>query len=360
MLLRTPYYYSDFHCIADKCTDCCCIGWEIDIDKAALEKYSKVTNEFSTRLKSGISLSGTPHFILDKEERCPFLNSEGLCDIYINLGEEALCHICAQHPRYYEWYGDIKEGGIGICCPEAARLVLTCGKPFSCYDTPIPYEDSRDCHKEFYCYLSDVRQNIIEHLNNKSLPLKERLKNVLSYAHIMQERYDSFDTRAYDINEAPNPESFGTTGEEYRGIIDFFARSLEFMGDADIFETLSRDLDAVVKNSDAFFRSYPKAYDYLENLAVYFIWRHFLKGVFEDEFYSRAAFSVISCAVCGLLFIKHFSDNSGFNEKAAVNTAVYYSKQVEYSEENLERLFDAFYDNAYFSFENMLNLLENL
>ena len=27
-----PDYYKDFQCIADKCKDSCCIGWEIMID----------------------------------------------------------------------------------------------------------------------------------------------------------------------------------------------------------------------------------------------------------------------------------------------------------------------------------------
>ena len=30
-----PDYYKDFQCIADKCKDSCCIGWEIMIDRMA-------------------------------------------------------------------------------------------------------------------------------------------------------------------------------------------------------------------------------------------------------------------------------------------------------------------------------------
>ena len=37
MKLRVPDYYDEFQCIADKCSDNCCIGgWEIDIDEDEL------------------------------------------------------------------------------------------------------------------------------------------------------------------------------------------------------------------------------------------------------------------------------------------------------------------------------------
>ena len=46
---------------------------------------------------------------------CPFFNSNKLCDIYIDIGEEHMCDICKNHPRFYEWFGDLKEGGMGLC-----------------------------------------------------------------------------------------------------------------------------------------------------------------------------------------------------------------------------------------------------
>ena len=38
MIFRTPDFYRDFHCIADRCSDSCCIGWEIDIDPDTLAR----------------------------------------------------------------------------------------------------------------------------------------------------------------------------------------------------------------------------------------------------------------------------------------------------------------------------------
>ena len=137
MILRMPEYYKSFRCIADKCKDNCCIGWEIDIDEKTACAYESTGGEFGERLRSNISAGEGASFILSENERCPFLNSRNLCDIILNMGEESLCYICREHPRYYEWYGDIKEGGIGLACEEAARLILGSKSPFSYYETEI-------------------------------------------------------------------------------------------------------------------------------------------------------------------------------------------------------------------------------
>lgn len=39
MVFRVPSYYKNFRCIADKCPDNCCRGWEIDIDEDTLDYY---------------------------------------------------------------------------------------------------------------------------------------------------------------------------------------------------------------------------------------------------------------------------------------------------------------------------------
>ncbi|WP_037293621.1 flagellin lysine-N-methylase, partial [Ruminococcus flavefaciens] len=92
MIYRTPTYCRDFRCIAGECKDSCCKGWEIDIDAETAEYYSRVDGEFGERLRSSIK-NGS--FVLTEDERCPFLNREGLCDIYTELGEENLCRICS-------------------------------------------------------------------------------------------------------------------------------------------------------------------------------------------------------------------------------------------------------------------------
>ncbi|MBQ7201039.1 MAG: flagellin lysine-N-methylase [Eubacterium sp.] len=187
MVLVYPSYYDDFHCIADRCEDTCCAGWEIDIDDDTYDKYMSVGGDFGARLiesiktygeeleKSGenkisdnpqilaygesqiglsavdVKMKSSEHketesgdgvaektdvgrgsedegyelhgFRLTDDLRCPFLDDHNLCDIYKELGESALCEVCTNTPRNYLEYCDRREISISASCPEAARLI---------------------------------------------------------------------------------------------------------------------------------------------------------------------------------------------------------------------------------------------
>lgn len=98
---KIPDYYEQFSCIGSRCRDNCCIGWEIDIDQEALNFYRRTKGDMAERLAEGISMEPVPHFRTDERGRCVFLNQENLCDLYLNLGEETLCEICTNHPRFF-------------------------------------------------------------------------------------------------------------------------------------------------------------------------------------------------------------------------------------------------------------------
>ena len=120
-----PDYYKDFRCIAGDCRHSCCIGWEIDIDEDSLAFFESVPGEFGDRLRQNISKYGDAHFVLGEGERCPFLNRDNLCDIILTLGEEHICGICTDHPRFRNELPGRVETGLGLCCEEAARLILS-------------------------------------------------------------------------------------------------------------------------------------------------------------------------------------------------------------------------------------------
>jgi len=124
MKLYAPSYYKKFKCIADKCEHSCCIGWEIDIDEVTLKKYEKLKNGYAPAIKESISLKETPHFKLCEGDRCPHLDETGLCKIISRVGEDYLCDICREHPRFYN-FTSVAEVGIGMSCTEAARIILS-------------------------------------------------------------------------------------------------------------------------------------------------------------------------------------------------------------------------------------------
>ena len=126
-----PFYYKEFQCIGGVCKHNCCIGWEIDIDSDTYQKYQGISGNLGNRLKEHISIEDTPHFILQNGERCPFLNDKNLCDIILEKGEDFLCQICSDHPRFRNFFTNCTEVGLGLCCEEAARLILSQEEPFS-------------------------------------------------------------------------------------------------------------------------------------------------------------------------------------------------------------------------------------
>ncbi len=119
MTLFAPDYYNKFTCIADKCQNNCCIGWEIDIDDDTLDFYKTKED-----IIKNIEFSPSPHFRLKENERCPFLNCDNLCEIIKNYGEERLCQICSDHPRFRNFFISRTEIGLGMCCEAATELII--------------------------------------------------------------------------------------------------------------------------------------------------------------------------------------------------------------------------------------------
>lgn len=172
MKLYAPGYYKDFFCIADKCTHSCCIGWEIDIDSDTMAKYASVSYGYGKQIRDSIDVTDTPHFCLTSGERCPHLDEGGLCRIISVLGEDYLCDICREHPRFYNDTPHGKEVGLGMACEEACRIILESND----YDQMIEVGeidgeadftdfDATACRNTVYKILSDPSISYIEKLS---------------------------------------------------------------------------------------------------------------------------------------------------------------------------------------------------
>ncbi len=340
MLFRTPSYYKDFRCIADKCRDSCCIGWEIDIDKGTADRYASVSGTFGERLKKNICFGEISSFILDEHERCPFLNTQGLCDIYTNLGEDALSQICTDHPRYYEWFGSVKEGGVGMCCEAAAMLILTADDPCTITETEIPEApDEEDFDHELYTLLLDARSRIFHMLMEENRPLSERLAWMLDFALALQENIDAEDDCIPEHFACPPPQQ-----NDMRSVLQFF-RSLQPMSEGWIpaLSHAEQRMPEIAEHREAFLRNFPHAENSLRNIAVYFIWRHFLKGTFDGDILSRITLAVSAVLVISVLWIDRWLDGGELSTEDCAEVAKNFSKEIEYNEENLSAMQDAAY-----------------
>ena len=57
MKIVTPDYYKNFKCIAGECTDTCCAGWDVDVDKESYKQYRRVIGSFGNKLRSVMVIS---------------------------------------------------------------------------------------------------------------------------------------------------------------------------------------------------------------------------------------------------------------------------------------------------------------
>lgn len=319
MIFRVPSYYNTFRCTADKCTDNCCIGWEIEIDNATKEYYNSVSGEFGERLRENISADNT--FIL-KNERCPFLNKNNLCDIIISCGENRLCQICRDHPRYFEWYGNIKEGGIGLSCEEGARLILT-DSDFSFCESEVT-EEKEEIDEELYNLLYSAREKIFSVLGS-DISLSDKFSYILDFAEKLQFTVDN-----------PGTDYQSESKQSAKGDIQ---KIISLYSDFEPIDDLWTKELVRLKEIKSFTKKLtPITEKYMLNICRYFIWRYFLKGVFSEEILSKVKLALVS-SVFIFFMCEGSEDISVWTEKSKL-----YSKEMEYSDENRELFYDYCYE----------------
>ena len=305
MKLIAPDYYPEFHCIADKCRHSCCVGWEIDIDSDTREKYRHVSGAFGQRLNAAIEDGEVSSFRLGPDERCPMLNPSGLCDLITALGEEHLCQICADHPRFRNFFADRTEIGLGLCCEEAARLILTQEQPMQL----IPLEDDGSPAElpEDEAELLALRDALIGVMQDRTLPLEARLDKVLA---------------------------LGGLGIPHRDWIAQY-RALERLDPA-----WDAQLDLLAQPEGRYPLPLPERV--FEQFAVYMLYRH-LPGALEDEDApGRATLCVLSTRMLMALCAAH----EGCTMDHCIEYARMYSAEIEYSEDNIAALLDALWEES--------------
>lgn len=125
-----PDFYDSFACKASACRHSCCRGWEIDVDGETAAYYRALPGELGDALRAALVPSDDGwRFALTDDERCPFLRPDGLCRLIRELGEEALCDICALHPRFYGELGNVELCGLGLSCERVCELLLSTSAP---------------------------------------------------------------------------------------------------------------------------------------------------------------------------------------------------------------------------------------
>ena len=299
-----PDYYKDFRCIGGACKHNCCIGWEIDIDADTAAYYRSVQGEMGARLRESIATDGEPHFVLGEGERCPFLNADNLCDIIIHLGEEHLCSICNDHPRFRNELPDRVEIGVGMACEEAARLIL--GK-----DTPTVLVGGGETEDEILI----LRDKAIALLQDRAKIIPKRICGMLSLCGASLSDY-----------------TMGEWAEiflELERLDEKWTALLHALRDG--WETI--DFDGFDRHMSARQTEY-------EQFSVYLLYRHFANAPDLAEAAARAAFAALGYILLHALGAMQWTKNGAFTFADQVELCRLFSGEIEYSDENVYVLFD--------------------
>lgn len=189
MLYTYPDYYERFKCVAGECEDTCCAGWQIVIDEESLKKYKKITKGKDKRIdfKEGV-------FKQDIERRCAFLNSDNLCDMYIEWGEDSFCETCRKYPRHIEEFENVREYTLSMSCPEAARIILGYKDKvsFVAREDELEEEDE-EFDALLFSVLEDARDIIYRILQDRESSISDRVRVLLCMAEALQEKIDEDD-----------------------------------------------------------------------------------------------------------------------------------------------------------------------
>lgn len=101
-------------------------------------------------------------------EKCPFWNSDMLCDIYINLGENHLCHTCKEF-RNHSGLHRFCEHTLSFACPEAARLMLESDFDTG-FATDIPQDSQTDYSTTEMNFLLSARKRTLKFSQTAKCP----------------------------------------------------------------------------------------------------------------------------------------------------------------------------------------------
>lgn len=317
----TPDYYDKFKCIGSECKNNCCMGeWDIEVDDAAMDRFSAIVGDFGDLVRASID---NENVFIRKNGKCPLLSDTGLCEMVLH--GEKLCIICDEYPRYTEFYGDYCERGISLSCEAATKIILDNTDIVNCVG------NSGKCDEDIFELLYRSRDIIFEILQDRTMDIKKRIRLVLDYGEKLQEHINNNEYSEFIYHPIDKFYEF----QSVKPIFDFL-KTLDCMSNdwRECLDTYSECNFDEVK---------------LEQLAVYFVYRYFLKAVFDCDALSKLKLMAIS-----VVAIAYLQDACG----SIYESARHYSIEVEHNEDNIEMIYEEFIFNDELSTEKIINMIK--
>lgn len=375
-----PSYYENFECIGDRCKDNCCTGWRVIIDKSSYEKYEQMKDEFGDRLNSNLRKVQNSEndeefaeFILDNNMKCPLLNENKLCDLYINKGADHLCHICTSYPRIVTLYGEIAERNLSLSCPSVAQLLVDKNQKIDfIMNDEIKYNKNETIlmvnkqYDELYNLVWEGRNLSIDLAQFTEIPIWKRLIIIKLISDRIQSRINSGEIgneyifidelknelisesllKALDDIEKPNKilkinlvlmifefgKNHGMGNKKLTAIVE----NIKILLDK------SEDIEKTLNHKEEQFDKYFKMREYiLENYIVYNLYNLYMKSLINKNLDIEIFELIISYSIVKLSLLAIWDkNNEKLTDDEIVDVLYSLSREMEHSDTFIQSLYD--------------------
>ncbi len=373
MILRVPHYFMNFKCTASECKDNCCKGgWEIDIDEDTYNYYNSLSGCVGDELRAAMTQAedSDEHCFILRDGQCPFLNERGLCGLYERVGEEHLGVVCTQFPRFSEYYGSVKETGIGLACEEAERIIFRDREPWRLVENELDELETDD--EEYDCELAPhlwrARQICAGIIDGEG-SIGQKLACMIEYARKLQDAvndndYDRIDECTWDIHGTVVRSDSARTDIE--AVLAAYGE-LEVLGEGwtealdSVYEVLHSDrmtdeeylavferLDICLGEREAEYR----------NLLKYYLFRYFMEAAYDHDVFGKLQLMATNYLVIREMDAVRFIENGeNFSFQDRIDVVHIFSREVEYSEDNLETLAEEFMFDEVFKAKRLVGIV---
>ena len=362
MRIRTPSYYRQFRCTASACGESCCVGWDICIDPETAGRYRTLPGPLGARLRREICWQDPPRFRLRPDSRCPFLNADGLCSLILEAGEGALCEICAEHPRFHNDYGPLRESGLGLCCEEAARLILFSTESPLSFDVRQTPEAGGPAPEQLDALL-EARETALRLACCPAHSMEERFLLLLALGADVQDRLDeggspaeasrpyreegfrirTLEETAASVRPAP-PDGLLRFWEEQEPLTEEWPLRLG---------RIRANPEGTASCRARLGAGYAAG---CERIAAYFLFRYLLESAWDGDFLSKIKLAAAGTLLISLLDAQTLLETGDLTDRDRIRNAGLFSREAEYSPDALEAFREACWMEDFLSFEGLAAL----
>ena len=305
--------------------------------------------------------------------------SDNLCEIYKELGPENMGVVCTQFPRFTEYYGNIMETGIGLACEEAARIILQTDCDFSLVSSYISEEPVwGEYDKKLGSPLFNLRDRLMSVIDDKTCPMspQEILIVILTVfntlqAMINENDYDSIARYCDTFNKDAAKEILYLSYlsetdknelKELRKAIWYSYLDLEPLND--YWKDLSNHAYEYLYESD---ECYPDTFNdsFLSSkytkIIKYYLFRYMLKAAFDHDLLGKAQLITANIMIINdLTAYQKFMVKDRTDDDIFMDVIHIFSRQIEYSEDNILELYDSFIFDEVFDYKSLTKILAGI